>query len=118
MIHCSSAHWSRVATVSGARSRSRRSASSTRATPGLLFPALPGALAPTVEQLAEVCRTAHGIRRRSSLAALEAIALPEPAELAGHMRAQMQRLADVPLSAVLEAYSRQTATIASTRPRS
>lgn len=72
------------------------------ATPGLLFPAVPGALAPTVEQLAELCRTAHRHPPAELLAALEAIALPDPAELAGHMRAQMQRLADVPLSAVLE----------------
>ena len=69
---------------------------------GIAFAALPGAMAPVVEQLGELCRTAHRCTPAELTTMLDAIAPPDAEALATAMRTQLRRLADVPLAAVLD----------------
>lgn len=69
---------------------------------GLVFAALPGAMAPVVEQLAELCRAGSRHGPAEIFKELEAIVVPGADELGARMHAQQRRLADAPLDAVLD----------------
>ncbi len=71
-------------------------------TDGLVFAAVPGAMGPVVEQLAELCRAASRHAPAEIFTRLEAISVPGPDELVARMHAQGRRLADAPLDAVLD----------------
>jgi type VI secretion system protein ImpM len=70
--------------------------------PDIVSAAVPGAMAPVVEQLAELCRTAHHHAPAELFAKLDGIVIPGADELSARMHAQERRLADVALEPVLD----------------